>query len=130
MQNLSTTTNMDAHQESSPNPFAMDTDCTNCSGLCETREQVVHGYGDVGAEFLFSASRPQSALTSPVSPLPARTSANCSTSSPRSRVFGPGRRQAAATDPSDVRHPSTPSRREATDEEVVTASRISTARYG
>lgn len=39
----------------------MDTDCTNCSGLCETREQVVHGYGDVGAEFLFVGEAPTAA---------------------------------------------------------------------
>ncbi len=36
----------------------MDADCTNCSALCETREQVVHGYGDVGAEFLFVGESP------------------------------------------------------------------------
>ncbi|MGB9955788.1 uracil-DNA glycosylase [Haloferax prahovense] len=52
---------MDAHQRQFRNPFSMDTDCTNCSALCETREQVVHGYGDVGAEFLFVGEAPTGA---------------------------------------------------------------------
>lgn len=39
----------------------MDTECTNCSELCEVREQVVHGYGDVGAEFLFVGEAPSAA---------------------------------------------------------------------
>ncbi len=29
--------------------------------LCETRTQVVHGYGDVGADFLFVGERPSAA---------------------------------------------------------------------
>ena len=49
---------MDAHQGEFENPFGMDEDCTNCSALCETREQVVHGYGDVGAEFVFVGESP------------------------------------------------------------------------
>ncbi|WP_416841081.1 uracil-DNA glycosylase [Haloferax sp. DFSO52] len=49
---------MDAHQRQFRNPFSMDTDCTNCDALCEAREQVVHGYGDVGAEFLFVGEAP------------------------------------------------------------------------
>ncbi|QCS44322.1 uracil-DNA glycosylase family protein [Natrinema versiforme] len=36
----------------------MDEECTNCPALCETRTQVVHGYGDVGADFLFVGERP------------------------------------------------------------------------
>jgi uracil-DNA glycosylase len=36
----------------------MDEDCQNCPALCETRTQVVHGYGDVGADFLFVGERP------------------------------------------------------------------------
>jgi uracil-DNA glycosylase len=36
----------------------MDEDCRNCPALCETRTQVVHGYGDVGADFLFVGERP------------------------------------------------------------------------
>ena len=43
---------MDAHQGEFENPFGMDEDCTNCPALCETRTQVVHGYGDVGADFV------------------------------------------------------------------------------
>ncbi|QCC57647.1 uracil-DNA glycosylase [Natrinema thermotolerans] len=36
----------------------MDEDCRNCPALCETRERVVHGYGDVAADFLFVGERP------------------------------------------------------------------------
>jgi uracil-DNA glycosylase family 4 len=36
----------------------MDTDCRNCPALCETRESIVHGYGDVGAEFAFVGEQP------------------------------------------------------------------------
>jgi uracil-DNA glycosylase family 4 len=36
----------------------MDTDCRNCPGLCDERTNVVHGYGDVGADFLFVGERP------------------------------------------------------------------------
>ncbi|WP_074794967.1 uracil-DNA glycosylase [Haloferax larsenii] len=49
---------MDANQRQFRNPFSMDTECTNCDALCEEREQVVHGYGDVGAEFLFVGESP------------------------------------------------------------------------
>lgn len=38
----------------------MDETCQNCPALCETRTQVVHGYGDVGADFLFVGERPSS----------------------------------------------------------------------
>ncbi len=40
------------------NPFGMDEDCTNCPGLTDCRESVVHGYGDVGAEFLVVGAAP------------------------------------------------------------------------
>ncbi|RQG91704.1 uracil-DNA glycosylase [Natrarchaeobius halalkaliphilus] len=36
----------------------MDEACRNCPDLCETRTRVVHGYGDVGADFLFVGERP------------------------------------------------------------------------
>ncbi|QLG51265.1 uracil-DNA glycosylase [Natrinema halophilum] len=36
----------------------MDEECRNCPALCQTRTQVVHGYGDVGADFLFVGERP------------------------------------------------------------------------
>jgi uracil-DNA glycosylase family 4 len=49
---------VDANQDSRRNPFGMDEDCTNCEALCETRERIVHGYGDVGADFLFVGERP------------------------------------------------------------------------
>jgi uracil-DNA glycosylase family 4 len=49
---------MDANQQTRSNPFGMDADCRNCPELCESREQVVHGYGDVGAEFLFVGEMP------------------------------------------------------------------------
>ena len=49
---------MDANQQSRSNPFGMDSDCTNCPELCETRRSVVHGYGDVGGDFLFVGKMP------------------------------------------------------------------------
>ncbi len=49
---------MDANQLSASNPFGMDEECTNCPELCETREEIAHGYGDVGAEFLFVGEHP------------------------------------------------------------------------
>jgi uracil-DNA glycosylase family 4 len=49
---------MDADQESMSNPFGMDEDCQNCPELCDTRETVVHGYGDVGAEFIVLGDSP------------------------------------------------------------------------
>lgn len=49
---------MDANQESPYNPFGMDEECGNCDALCETREQVVHGYGDVSAEFVVVGESP------------------------------------------------------------------------
>ena len=36
----------------------MDVECQNCPALCETRTQVVHGYGDVDADFLFVGEQP------------------------------------------------------------------------
>ena len=36
----------------------MDEDCTNCPVLCETRNRIVHGFGDVGAEFVFVGEHP------------------------------------------------------------------------
>ncbi|MFC7046257.1 uracil-DNA glycosylase family protein [Halobacteriaceae archaeon GCM10025711] len=52
---------MDANQETPFNPFSMDEDCTNCPGLADARERVVHGYGDVGADFLFVGETPSAA---------------------------------------------------------------------
>jgi len=49
---------MDANQESKANPFGMDEQCQNCPELCDTRENVVHGYGDVGAEFVVLGESP------------------------------------------------------------------------
>ncbi|RQG98658.1 uracil-DNA glycosylase [Natrarchaeobius oligotrophus] len=49
---------MDANQRTRANPFNMDEACRNCPALCETRTTVVHGYGDVGADFLFVGERP------------------------------------------------------------------------
>jgi uracil-DNA glycosylase family 4 len=39
----------------------MDEGCTNCDALPETRTQVVHGYGDVGGEFLVVGDSPSEA---------------------------------------------------------------------
>jgi len=52
---------MDANQESLSNPYGMDEECQNCPELCDTRTNVVHGYGDVGAEFLVLGDSPSAA---------------------------------------------------------------------
>jgi uracil-DNA glycosylase family 4 len=49
---------MDARQDEASNPFGMDEECTNCPELCETRSRVVHGYGDVGADFVVLGEAP------------------------------------------------------------------------
>jgi len=49
---------MDARQDELENPFGMDEECRNCPELCETRTQVVHGYGDVAADFVVLGSSP------------------------------------------------------------------------
>ena len=51
---------MEADQDDLANPFGMDEDCQNCPALCETRETIVHGYGDVSAEFLVLGESPSS----------------------------------------------------------------------
>lgn len=51
---------MDAEQDELANPFGMDEACTNC-GRCEARERVVHGYGEVDADFLFVGEEPSAA---------------------------------------------------------------------
>ena len=52
---------MDANQKEFRNPFGMDTECENCPELCGPRDRVVHGYGDVGGEFLVVGTRPSAA---------------------------------------------------------------------
>lgn len=44
-------------QERLSNPYGMDEDCTNCA-RAETRERIVHGYGDAEAEFLVVGETP------------------------------------------------------------------------
>lgn len=52
---------MDAAQKKASNPFGMDEACENCR-RCETRSTVVHGYGDVSADFLFVAEAPSAVV--------------------------------------------------------------------
>jgi len=52
------TPRVDANQEELSNPFGMDEECRNCPELCETRSSIAHGYGDVGADFLFVGEMP------------------------------------------------------------------------
>ncbi|WP_415381568.1 uracil-DNA glycosylase [Halosimplex sp. TS25] len=52
---------MDARQDDLSNPFGMDEECTNCPELVETRERIVHGYGDVGADFVVIGDQPSAA---------------------------------------------------------------------
>jgi uracil-DNA glycosylase family 4 len=49
---------MAANPDNLQNPFGMDESCTNCDALCDTRTNVVHGYGDVSAEFVFVGGQP------------------------------------------------------------------------
>jgi uracil-DNA glycosylase family 4 len=49
---------VDANQEELSNPFGMDEECRNCPALCETRSSIAHGYGDVGADFMFIGEMP------------------------------------------------------------------------
>lgn len=52
---------MDANQDSLANPYGMDEDCRNCEGVCDVRQRVVHGYGDVTADFVFVGEAPSAA---------------------------------------------------------------------
>jgi len=52
---------VDANQQEFENPFGMDEACENCPELCGPRKRVVHGYGDVGGEFLVVGTRPTAA---------------------------------------------------------------------
>jgi len=49
---------VDANQLDVSNPFGMDEECRNCPALCDARTNVVHGYGDVGADFCFVVDAP------------------------------------------------------------------------
>jgi uracil-DNA glycosylase family 4 len=53
---------MDANQRTLANPYGMDEDCRNCAGLCDVRERVVHGYGDVDADFVLVGEAPNAAV--------------------------------------------------------------------
>ena len=52
---------MDARQDEMANPFGMDESCTNCPALVDSRSRVVHGYGDVGADFVVVGDQPSAA---------------------------------------------------------------------
>jgi uracil-DNA glycosylase family 4 len=49
---------MPADEPVRQNPFSMAEDCRRCSDLTESRERIVHGYGDTAADFLFVGSQP------------------------------------------------------------------------
>lgn len=49
---------MPIDQERMRNPFGMDESCRNCPALAAERTAIVHGYGDVAADFLFVADAP------------------------------------------------------------------------
>lgn len=40
------------------NPYGMDEECTRCTELTESRRTIVHGYGDVTADFFFVCESP------------------------------------------------------------------------
>lgn len=48
-------------REALTNPYGMDPDCQNCPALATERERIVHGYGDVAAEFLIVGYAPSAA---------------------------------------------------------------------
>lgn len=56
-------------QPTQRNPFGMDEQCQRCPALCDTRDHVVHGYGDVTADFLFVATMPSDAADTAGVPL-------------------------------------------------------------
>jgi uracil-DNA glycosylase family 4 len=45
-------------EESRSNPYGMDADCQACPALVESRECIVHGYGDVAADLLVVGRAP------------------------------------------------------------------------
>lgn len=45
-------------QERMSNPFGMDESCPKCPELVQTRSSIVHGYGDVTADFVFVLPAP------------------------------------------------------------------------
>lgn len=49
---------MDAEQDRLRNPMGMDEACENCPDLTATRSCVVHGYGQVDADFIFIGETP------------------------------------------------------------------------
>jgi uracil-DNA glycosylase family 4 len=49
---------MTANAPDPQNPYGMDEACQNCPALVETREHVVHGYGDVEADVVVLGSAP------------------------------------------------------------------------
>lgn len=49
---------MDARQDRLANPLGFDPECPNCPALCGAREQIVHGYGKVDADFLIVGEAP------------------------------------------------------------------------
>jgi uracil-DNA glycosylase family 4 len=49
---------VDPAQDTPENPFGMDEECADCPALAAARTGVVHGYGDVGADFVFVGGRP------------------------------------------------------------------------
>lgn len=60
---------MTLEQDRMDNPYGMDPDCTNCAALSETRQSIVHGYGDVSADFMFVAEAPTAAADEAGHPL-------------------------------------------------------------
>jgi uracil-DNA glycosylase family 4 len=60
---------MDAEDRVRRNPYGMDEGCERCPELCTRREQIVHGYGDTEADFLFVGERPADAAETAGIPL-------------------------------------------------------------
>ncbi|WP_435358257.1 uracil-DNA glycosylase family protein [Haloarchaeobius sp. DFWS5] len=111
---------MDANQDGLSNPYGMDEDCTNCD-LCTARERVVHGYGDVGADFLFvgeslSASDEAAGVPLATDPTFRRILERLMLCASQSPADQPELANSFCTVLTRCRHPD----RDATDEEVAT----------
>jgi len=94
---------VDANQEEASNPFGMDEDCPNCEALRETRTQVVHGYGDVGADFLFVGEMPDAAADAVGVPFTGGGQAGASPAG--ERLLGILRRLGLCGSPADAAEP-------------------------
>lgn len=58
------------NQDRMANPYGMDPACSRCPELAESRDQLLHGYGDVTADFLVVRRSPTAAAEAVGHPIP------------------------------------------------------------